>query len=82
MRLDGNAALLFQVHGIQHLRAHLAGRQSFAVLDKPIGQRRFTVVDVRDDREVAYVFHQYLCTKPHAGAMQLSSQSAILEMGF
>ena len=50
---DGDAALAFDVHRIEHLGAHLAGLQGAAELDQPVGQSRFAVVDMGDDREVA-----------------------------
>ena len=49
--------LLFELFQLQGLRFHFAIGQAAAKLDDAIGQRRFTVVDVRDDGEVAYVFH-------------------------
>ena len=53
LRLDGDAALLFQVHGIEHLRLHLALGQAAAKLDQAVGQRGLAVVDVGDDGEIA-----------------------------
>ena len=52
-RLDGNAALALEVHGIQDLVFHLALVDRVALLEKPIGQRRLAVVDVRDDGEIS-----------------------------
>ena len=57
LRLDGDPALALQIHGIQHLRLHLPGLEAAALLDEPIGQRRFTVIDVGDDGEIADIFH-------------------------
>jgi len=57
LRFDRDAALAFQVHRIEHLFRHLPIRQAAAALNQPIGQRRFTVVDVRDDRKIADVLH-------------------------
>ena len=57
LRLDGDAALALQVHGIEHLLVHLAGIESAALLDESVRQSRFPVVDVRDDREIADIFH-------------------------
>ena len=57
LRLDGDAALALDVHGIEHLLDHFARRSSPPVeLDQPVGERRFAVVDVGDDREIADVF--------------------------
>jgi hypothetical protein len=55
LRLDRDAALALQVHRVQQLRAHLARGNRVRELEDAIGQRRLAVVDVRDDREVAYV---------------------------
>ena len=52
MRLDGDAALALQVHGVEDLRRHLALLQRAGHFEQPVGQRRLAVVDVRDDREI------------------------------
>ena len=51
--LDGDATLAFQVHGIEHLFAHLAMTERGGQLQHAVGQRGFAVVDVGDDAEVA-----------------------------
>ena len=56
LRLDGDAALALDIHGIEHLLDHLALGQAPGELDQPVGQRRLAVVDMGDDREVADVF--------------------------
>ena len=53
LRLDGDAALALDIHGIEHLLLHLARFEPAGELDQPVGQRRFAVVDMRDDGEVA-----------------------------
>ena len=55
VRLDGDAALALEVHGIQHLGLHLAVLEATADLDEAVGQRGLAVVDVGDDGEVADV---------------------------
>ena len=55
--LDGDAALAFELQGIQHLVLHFAGFQAPANLDEAVRQRGFAVIDVSDDREVAYPLH-------------------------
>ena len=57
LRLDGDAALALQVHGVEHLLFHLALGQPAAQLDEAIGQRRFAVIDVGDDGKIADVLH-------------------------
>src|SRR5437762_3233623 len=58
LRLDRDPALALEVHGVEHLLAHLPIRQAAATLNEAVRQRRFAVVDMRDDREVAYVLHE------------------------
>ena len=58
LRLDGDAALALQIHRVEHLGLHLAGLEAAAELDQAVRQRRFAVVDVRDDGEIAYALHQ------------------------
>ena len=53
LRLDGDAALPLQLHRVQHLRRHVPLAQTAAVLNEAVGQGRFAVIDVGDDREVA-----------------------------
>ena len=57
LRLDGDATLFFDVHRIEHLFLHLPRFQAAAMLDQAIGQRRFAMVDVGNDGEIAYVLH-------------------------
>src|SRR5665213_883263 len=56
--LDGDAALAFQIHRVQHLFLHLPGVQASAELDQPVRQRGFAVIDVRNDGEVTYKPHE------------------------
>ena len=53
LRLDGDAALALDIHGIEHLLLHLPRAQAAAELDQPVCERRFAVVDMGDDGEVA-----------------------------
>ena len=53
MRLDGDAALALEIHGVEDLGFHLARLERAGELEEAIGQRRLAVVDVGDDREVA-----------------------------
>ena len=52
VRLDGDAALALEVHGVEDLRLHLARLQRAGELEEAVGQRRLAVVDVRDDRKI------------------------------
>ena len=52
-RLDRDAALLLDRVVVEHLLRHLACGQGARDLEDPVGQRRLSVVDVGDDREIA-----------------------------
>ena len=53
LRLDGNPALFLQLHIVEHLLGHFPRGQPAGVLDQPIGQGGFPVVDMGDDGEIA-----------------------------
>ena len=53
LRLDRDAALALDVHGIEHLLLHFAQFEPAGELDQPVGQGRLAVVDMRDDGEIA-----------------------------
>ena len=55
LRLDRDTALSLQIHGVQHLGFHFSIGQSATTLDKAIGQGRFAMVDVGDNREISDV---------------------------
>ena len=57
LRLDRDAALALDVHRVEHLRFHLAVGETAATLDQAIGEGRFAVVDVGDDRKIANLIH-------------------------
>jgi hypothetical protein len=50
--LDRDAALAFDVHPVQVLRAHIPVRDDTGELQHPVGQRRLAVIDMGDDAEV------------------------------
>ena len=50
--LDGDPALAFDVHPVQVLGPHVAVGDDAGDAEHPVGQGRFTVVDMRDDAEV------------------------------
>jgi hypothetical protein len=56
--LDRDAALAFEFERVEHLILHFAGLEAAANLDEAVGQRGFAVIDVGDDREVAYPVHR------------------------
>ena len=53
VRFDRDAALALEVHAVEHLRFHLARLERARQLEKTIRQRRFAVIDVRDDRKIS-----------------------------
>ena len=54
--LDGDAALALEVHRVEHLLHHFALRQGAGDFEQAVRQRRFAVVDMRNDREIADEF--------------------------
>ena len=51
--LDGNAALALDIHRVEHLLLHLTLAEAARLLDQAVGEGGFTVVDMRNDGEVA-----------------------------
>ena len=52
-RLDGDAALALELHGVEDLILHLALFNGVALLQQPVCQRGLAVVNVGDDRKIA-----------------------------
>ena len=52
----GDAALSFQVHGVQELFFHIAVRHGAGKFQKTIGQGTFSMINMGDDAKVADVF--------------------------
>ena len=61
LRLDGDASFPLQLHAVQDLVGHLTVGQRAGVLDQPVGQGGFPMVDVGDDREIADVVGRRVC---------------------
>src|SRR5437899_6196748 len=59
MRLDCDSPLPFQVHGIKKLILLFPLMDRARALKQPIRQRRFAVIDVRDDEEVTRELNCY-----------------------
>ena len=53
MRLDRDPPLAFQIHRIKKLVLPLALLDRAGALQQPVGQRRFAVIDMRDDAKIA-----------------------------
>ena len=49
LRLDGYPTLFLDIHRVEHLRLHLTILESSTTLDEPVCERRFAVIDVRND---------------------------------
>ena len=60
-----NRSLALDVHGIEHLFDHFARFERAGELDQAVGERRFAVVDMGDDGEVADIFDW---NRAHGGA--------------
>jgi hypothetical protein len=52
--LDGDATLAFQVHAIQDLLHHFTLRERSSIFEQAICERGFTVINVRNNAEIAY----------------------------
>jgi hypothetical protein len=64
---DSNATLTFEIHRIHYSIPNLLVVTKRTRLPQHgVDQRRLAMIDVRDDRDVSYVFsflgHSYLCT--------------------
>ena len=53
LRLDGDAALTFQIHPVEVLIAGFAGADHAGVFEDAVGQGGLAVVDMGDDGKVA-----------------------------
>ncbi len=56
MGFDRDAALALEIHGIEHLSHHFPLRKGSGSFQKTVGKGAFTVVDMRNDREIPYKF--------------------------
>ena len=57
LRFDRDTALALEIHRIQDLLGHLPLGQAAAQMNEAVRQRGLAVIDVGDDRKVAYVLH-------------------------
>ena len=53
-RLDRDALLALEVHGVEDLARHLPALDRVGQLEQAVRERGLAVIDVRDDREVAH----------------------------
>jgi hypothetical protein len=63
LRFDGDAPLFLNVHGVQHLGLHVPRFESAATLDQSVRERRFAMVNVRNDGKISDVLHQAIALK-------------------
>jgi hypothetical protein len=61
MALDGDAALLLEVHRVKVLVGHHPLLDGVGVLQQAVGQRGLAVVDVGDDAEIAGERYVHRC---------------------
>ena len=52
-RLDSDPLLTLQIHGIEDLRLHFPAGDGIGLFQQAVSERRFAVVDVGNDGEVA-----------------------------
>ena len=57
MALDGDSALAFEIHIVEHLGLHVFGGDRLGVFEQSISECTLPMVDVGDDAEVAYMIH-------------------------
>src|SRR5208283_1955110 len=62
--LDGDAALAFQVHGIEKLLVHFALGQRASHFEQPVRQGGLAVINVRDDTKISYELWVHSCPQP------------------
>src|SRR5450759_3519793 len=53
MRLDGDAAFLLEVHGIEQLRLHVARGDGAGAMQQAVGKRRLPMINMGNDAEIA-----------------------------
>jgi hypothetical protein len=57
LALDGNASLPFDVHVVKDLVAKLPVSNQAGVLNQPVGQGGFPVIDMGNDAEISDLLH-------------------------
>src|SRR5271157_5572770 len=56
MRLDRNATLTFEIHGVQHLLHHFSGAYGPCKFKQPVGKGGLSVVNMCNYRKITDVF--------------------------
>jgi hypothetical protein len=68
--LDRDPALALELHRVEHLGAHVPPGHGLRQLEDAVGERRLTVVDMGDDREVADAFQVHTRLAPSEALSQ------------
>ncbi len=63
LALDGYTPFPFDIHVVEDLVLKVALVHNAGILDEPVRQGRFAVVNMGDNAEVSYVFHSYMLKK-------------------
>lgn len=53
LRLDGDTTLTLELHGIKHLLLHFTITQTTTMLNEPVSQCRFAMINMGDDRKIS-----------------------------
>jgi len=77
MRLDRDAPLALQVHGVEDLGLHLARLQRAGEFQEPVGERGLAVVDMGDDREVPNVLRIQAIHYDRGGQRQSQGRTSV-----
>ena len=80
---DRDTALPFQLHVVEHLLLHLSARQKTGLFDNSVCQRRFAVIDMRDDTKISdialfYFGHSFLTLIPVVNRRILENENRLL----
>jgi len=63
LAFNGDSPLPFNVHGVKDLIFEGPGIRHAGMLNKPVGQGRFSVINMGNDAEVSYMFHLFSTEK-------------------
>jgi len=53
--LDRDTFLAFQIHGVEHLRGHVAFRDCAGELEQAVGKRRFAMINMSNNTKISNV---------------------------
>lgn len=55
LSFNGNSPFAFQIHAVENLLGHFSIRETATQLDKSVGNRGFTVIDMGDNGKISNV---------------------------